>query len=254
MLVKNLLSYIFTTLIFIGCAIFVIIRGQKCFLKFLEKPQKAQISYEFTGNVDFPVITICETKDDAYDNNILEQCQLNKDDYTENGPWSGSGDSVCENPKELYNKVTFKPKDLDIEWIRIETFTKTHNIRSTNITELLEWKNIVPYKSYLRCFRMIIPKNIVIEGIAFIKFQSKPFFKLHVHQKGLLRSNMAGSSPKAYYNEHSSMTVTHEILELLDYAGEKCMDNKDYEYDMCRQNYIFQVLNQMSHLQTQLDE
>ena len=254
MLVKNLLSYIFTTLIFVGCAIFVIIRGQKCFLKFLEKPQKAQISYEFTGNVDFPVITICETKDDAYDNNILEQCQLNKDDYTENGPWSGSGDSVCENPKELYNKVTFKPKDLDIEWIRIETFTKTHNIRSTNITELLEWKNIVPYKSYLRCFRMIIPKNIVIEGIAFIKFQSKPFFKLHVHQKGLLRSNMAGSSPKAYYNEHSSMTVTHEILELLDYAGEKCMDNKDYEYDMCRQNYIFQVLNQMSHLQSQLDE
>ena len=129
MLVKDVLSYIFTTLLFIGCAIFVIIRGQKCFQKFLEKPQKTQISYEFTGNIDFPVITICETKDDAYDNRILEQCQLNKDDYTKNGPWSGSGDSVCENPKELYNKVTFKPKDLDMEWIRIETFTKNNNIR-----------------------------------------------------------------------------------------------------------------------------
>ena len=219
----------------------------------MEKPQSTSISYEFTGNLKFPTISICETKEDAYDENVLEQCQLNKDDYTKNGPWSGIGDSFCKNPKELYNKVSFKPKDLDIEWIEIETFTKTHNIRSTNITELLEWKNIVPYKSYLRCFRMIIPKNIVIEGIAFIKFQSKPFFKLHVHQKGLLRSNMAGSSPKAYYNECSSMTVTHEILELLDYAGEKCMDNKGYEYDMCRQNYIFQVLNQIFNEQKQLD-
>ena len=81
MLVKNVLSYIFTTLLFIGCAIFVIIRGQKCFQKFLEKPQKTQISYEFTGNIDFPVITICETKEDAYDENVFEQCQLNISDY-----------------------------------------------------------------------------------------------------------------------------------------------------------------------------
>ena len=165
MLVKNLLSYIFTTLLFIGCAIFVIIRGQKCFLKFLENPQKVQISYEFTGNIDFPAITICETKDDAYDNNILEQCQLNKDDYKKNGPWSGSGDSFCENAKELYNKVSFKPTDLDIEWIEIETFAKTYEFRSSNITELLKWENIVPYGFKYKCFRIIIPKKIVIEGI-----------------------------------------------------------------------------------------
>ena len=60
---------------------------------------------------------------------------------------------------------------------------------------------------------------------------------------------MAGSFPKAYYNEFSSMTVTHEILELLDYAGHECIENRDYEYDMCRQNYIFQVLNQIFYLQ-----
>ena len=242
MLVKNLLSYIFTTLLFIGCAIFVIIRGQKCFLKFLENPQKVQISYEFTGNIDFPAITICETKDDAYDNNILEQCQLNKDDYKKNGPWSGSGDSFCENAKELYNKVSFKPTDLDIEWIEIATFAKTHEFRSSNITELLKWENIVPYGFKYKCFRIIIPKKIVIEGIVGIDFYSKPFYKLHVHQNGLLLSDMAGSSPKAYYTEFAKMTVTHEILELLDYAGDECINNDDYDYDMCRQNYIFQVL------------
>ena len=241
MLVKNLLSYIFTTLLFIGCAIFVIIRGQKCFQKFLEKPQQAHLSYEFTGNMNFPAITICVTKQDAYDNDIITQCQLNKDDYINNGPWSGSGDSFCQNPKELYEKVSFKPRGSYIEWITIKTFTKTHKFQSNNINEVLKVENIVPYAS-VQCFRMIIPKKIVTEGIAFIEFLSKPFYKLYVHQNGLFQSNMAGSSPWAYYDEFSRMVVSHEILELLDYAGDKCIDNREYEHDICRQNYIFQVL------------
>ena len=53
---------------------------------------------------------------------------------------------------------------------------------------------------------------------------------------------MAGSSSKAYYTEFAKTTVTHEILELLDYAGDECINNDDFDYDMCRQNYIFQVL------------
>ena len=228
-------------MLFAGCAIFVVIRGHKCFLKFLEKPQKAPISYEFSGDVNFPTITICETDEDAYDDDVLEQCGLNEKDYTENGPWVGNGNAFCEDPKQLRNRLTFKPKGLDIEWIEFETFTKTHKFRSNNITEVLKWENIVPYGSSRKCFRMIIPKKIVIEGISSIEFHSKPFYKLYVHQNGLFRSDMPGSSPVGYYNEFSKMTVTHEILELLDYAGDKCNDIKDYEYDMCRRNYIFQV-------------
>ena len=138
MLFKKILSCFFTTLLFIGCAIFVIIRGQKCFQKFLEKPQKAQISYEFNGHMIFPAITICETKEDTYDENVLQQCQLNKDDYIKNGPWSGSGNYFCEDPKEVREKVSFKPMALDIEWIKVETSTKIREFRSNNITELLK--------------------------------------------------------------------------------------------------------------------
>ena len=145
MLVKNCLSSTFTILLFIGCTIFVIIRGQKCFLKFLKKPQKAQISFEFTGNMEFPAVTICGTKEEAYDKKVFEQCQLNKDNYIKNGPWSGNGNSFCEDPKEVHEKASFKPKALYIEWIKIETFTNTHEFRSNNITKILKWENIVPY-------------------------------------------------------------------------------------------------------------
>ena len=112
----------------------------------------------------------------------------------------------------------------------------------TKSPPLTEWENIVPMGPYRKCFRIIIPKKIAIEGIGSVMFKSKPFYKLYVHQHGLLRSNMAGSFPVSYYNEFSKLTVTHEILELLDYAGDICINNKDYEYDRCRQNYIFQVL------------
>ena len=147
--------------------------------------------------------------------------------------------------------MSFKPKDLDIKLIEIETSIKTHKFRSTNITEILEWENIVPHGSIKKCFRMIIPKKIVIEGIIYITFHSKAFSQIYLHQNGLFFSNMAGSSPKAYYHEFSKMTVMHEVVELIDYAGEECINNKDYEYDMCRQNYIFQVLNQTFYLHEQ---
>ena len=241
---KNSLSKMFTSLLFIGCALFVIFRGEKCLQKFLNKPEKTQISYKFNGNMNFPRITICETDEDAYENDILGQCQLNKDDYTKNGPWFGSGNSFCKNPKELYNKMSFKPKDSYIEWIAIETFNKTHEFRSNNITEVLEWEKNVPYGSERRCFSMSVPKKIVTEGIASIEFLSKPFYKLYVHQKGLFRADMAGSSVVVYYDDFSKVIVFHQILELLDYGEDDCIDSRDYEYDMCRQNYIFQVCSQ----------
>ena len=115
---------------------------------FRKKSQKTQISYEFTGNIDFPVITICETREDAYDENVFKQCQLNISDYKKNGPWSGSGNSFCKNPKDLYNKVSFKPKDLDIEWIKVGTFTKIYRFRSNNITEVLGGKFVVPFSLF----------------------------------------------------------------------------------------------------------
>ena len=241
---KNSVSKMFTSVLFIGCGLFVIFRGEKCFQKFLDKPQKAPISYAFNGNMKFPALIICETDEDAYENDILGQCHLNKDDYTKNGPWSGSGNSFRENPMELYNKMSFKPKDSYIEWIAVETFTKTHEFRSNNITEVLEWEKNVPYGSERRCFSMSVPKKIVTEGISSIEFLSKPFYKLYVHQKGLFRSDMAGSSVVVYYNDFSKVIVFHQILELLDYGGDECIDNSDYEYDICRQNYIFQVYSQ----------
>ena len=49
----------FSACLFVGCALFVTRRGYKCFKKYAEEPESAEVSYKFTGDVPFPVITFC---------------------------------------------------------------------------------------------------------------------------------------------------------------------------------------------------
>ena len=159
---KNLLSKFFTVSIFIGCTTFVAIRGTKCFQKFLEKPQNSKMSYQFIGSQIFPKITICEIEEDSYDNEALTQCGLNVDNYIENGPWVGSGNDLCINPKELFNNVSFKPERLEIQWIEVKTFKNKYFFNSDDVKDFLS--NIVPYAPDRKCLRMTMPKNLTIEG------------------------------------------------------------------------------------------
>ena len=57
--IKRYGYYGFSASLFVGCALFVTHRGYKCFKKYAEKPESAEVSYKFTGDVTFPVITLC---------------------------------------------------------------------------------------------------------------------------------------------------------------------------------------------------
>ena len=131
-------------------------------------------------------------------------------------------------------------ENLDIQWVRIETFTKIHNFTFENVSESLQWAT-PPYGQDKKCFTMTLPNSITTEGISSIEFESEPFQKLYIHQKGLFHTDMTGSSPAGLYSEFSKMTVEHEILNVLNYDGELCIDNTNYSYDQCRQDIIFKV-------------
>lgn len=57
--IKTFGYYGFSACLFVGCALFVTHRGYKCFKKYAEEPESVEGSYKFTGDVPFPVITIC---------------------------------------------------------------------------------------------------------------------------------------------------------------------------------------------------
>ena len=56
---ETILPMILSLTLFLGCAAFVIHRGYKCFAKYIQEPEAVDISYQFTGDVPFPSITIC---------------------------------------------------------------------------------------------------------------------------------------------------------------------------------------------------
>ena len=84
---KKNLSTVFSTVLFLGCAIFVASRGYICFEKFLGKPEKVDISFKFTGTQKFPSISICTKQ--FFNEDVFDECQLSVADYTskENPVW-----------------------------------------------------------------------------------------------------------------------------------------------------------------------
>ena len=103
---RKIASNISSTALFIGCTIFVAIRGYKCFDKYLNEPEAVDISYKFSGILPFPSITICTKKEDTFNLEVLNKCQLSKEEYLNTGPLIGNGSSNCTDPKILYNQVS----------------------------------------------------------------------------------------------------------------------------------------------------
>ena len=48
---------------------------------------------------------------------------------------------------------------------------------------------------------------------------------------------------RAKYKDVIFARVNHESIELLNYDGKNCNDSKDYNYDDCKQEYIYKVIN-----------
>ena len=231
-----------STLLFIGCSAFVAFRGYKCFDKYLKKPQHSEISFESNKNHPFPSFTLCASEKDSYNDNQIKECQLERNQYLNHGQWVGKGGINCTDPKLLHNQAAASYEDLGIELIEIYTYAGSDNyyrIQPSNWS-FLEWKLalLIPYQ---RCFTFSIPNNIVYEGVRVVYITSKAFDTLYLHKEGTLSAPTPGSSSKSKYADLYAASVTHESVELLNYDGKNCNNDGEYNYDKCKQDYIYKV-------------
>ena len=90
---RKVISAFFSISLFAGCAIFVSIRGYKCFEKYLKKPQAVDISFQDTRKSIFPSFTLCPFE--PYKKKVLDECQINETEYKNGGPWVGNGNQNC---------------------------------------------------------------------------------------------------------------------------------------------------------------
>ena len=240
---KNSYAF-FSFILFVGCTAFVTYRGYSCFDKYLKKPKHSEVSYEASKNHPFPSFTVCASQSDSYNYDQLKECQIEASGYLWSGPWVARGGSNCTDPKLLNKQVAANYEDLEIEQIQIYTngqsiFNYHHNIQP----RFLEWNlalvtNIGPFQ---RCFTFSIPEHIVHEGISGVAIKSKAFNTLYLHKEGTLSAPIPGSSLGAIYANLYIASVTHESIELLNYNGKNCNNNREYNYDKCKQDYIYKV-------------
>ena len=236
-------AYVFLSTIFcLGCIAFVAYRGYRCFGKYLQKPEHTEISYKSSKSYPFPSFTLCAAYKDSYNSYQLKECQLERSEYIEGGTWVGKGGNNCTDPKILHNRVAGSYEDLVINGVHITTYAESDNfywIKSSNIS-LLKGK-LALTRPYQRCFTFSIPDNIVHDGIKSVAIKSKPFDSFYIHKEGTLWAPITGSLLKLKYDEIYHAAVTHESIQLLHYDGMNCNNDGIYNYDQCKQDYIYKV-------------
>ena len=104
----------------------------------------------------------------------------------------------------------------------------------------MQWKLALTNPNQ-RCFTFSIPYEIVREGISNVAITSKAIDTLYLHKEGTLTAPIPGSSLGATYADLYIASVTHESIGLINYDGKNCNTDAEYNYDKCKQDYIYKV-------------
>ena len=82
----------------------------------------------------FPSITVCPdafNKTSVLNSTSLSECGLNSDDYLWDCLWSVKGiNNQCADPKQLFEKITFKPEDILI-MVKVSLFNRNQYSKVT---------------------------------------------------------------------------------------------------------------------------
>ena len=237
----------FSLILFLGCASFVIYRGYECFQKYLENPEAIDVAFKSSSSQIsfFPSITFCSINKPLKEN-ILKECNLTAEDYLNKNIWVGQGHVNCTNPNILKDQIYYGLGDLwqDIAKFAILTYEKDQRDvygMYANDTRL-QWTSFI--EDGLSCHTMTLPVTMVELGIRYfnIYFESQPSLVLFWHEYGLFQTDMPNSCPAVIVNKNGYyIPIGHETLEMLEYDGENCEKSKDYKLDRCRHEVIEKV-------------
>jgi hypothetical protein len=242
---KHNIRSFFSAILFIGCAAFVAFRGYSCFDKYLKNPEVTDISYKSINSLSFPSFTLCTKISYGYNLERLKECLIEMESYFDDAQWVGKEGNNCTDPKILWMNLVTNYEDLEFEEVWIRTFVADHSFSKEEF-QLWEWKlsrNVQQVGS--RCFSFSIPEHIVLEGIVLVKIQpSKRSLKmLFLHKYDMISAPVPGATAAAKFKDIKIASVTYESVNLLNYDGKPCNDDNRYNYDDCKQEYIYKVIN-----------
>ena len=161
-------------------------------------------------------------------------CRLK--DYTEKGKWVGyySKDENCTDPEALFESIVTKPKDL-VYYINYRYF-------EPNVKSLMSYTQIpseiwtyTDTQKYGRCFTAKPTAKMIGYGIREIRMRFWKAVVVFFHTAGMFETARQSTYLKIGSNRKFSVDLEHETFEMLDFGGEPCQNDQDYNKDKCTQ-------------------
>ena len=158
-----------------------------------------------------------------------------------NGKWVGASDS-CSDPKNLFESIIFKPEDV-IKYVSFYDFN-SNVAYYDNINDYDNWFHF-DTKFYGRCFTVLAPSDTKngnwISAIELILLVDSTII---IHTPGMFVSANEGGQKKqeksielGNWYEFSLDFEYHQMLDV-DYGGIPCIDDNEYQKDLCFEKTI----------------
>ena len=158
-----------------------------------------------------------------------------KDAYIEEAKWSGFGDENCTDPASMFEHMVAQPQDL-IYKIEYYFFDKEKPIKSRAKSYGSKLWSFSDHRKYGRCFTAMPPNELISYGIKKVKLVLFSHVKVFFHTPGMFATNRQSTALSIIPGMYIEVDLEHEVFSMLDFGGEVCINDKDYNKDECTQN------------------
>lgn len=253
--VKRLTLRIFSwsLLLIIFCG--MLYKVGSCLEKFVQEPKGVEISTKSQDGFEFPAVTFCplassidsnygEFDPKPYNWTWLKSCGLTKE-FKENGQFVGIGSDDCKDSVKLWKKAIPRLKDFGIEEVQAQTIKSEMKWRTIS-KDSSNWRQTLS-DTFGSCYSLIIPNEITQEMIryVYIRIQKGKTFNVILHSNGLLNPMNPWWTIEMNYNVFAGKRVTYEVTytheKVLDFDGNQCNADPNYDYSSCKMNFSIQV-------------
>ena len=147
------------------------------------------------------------------------------------GKWIGSVSENCTNPKLLYESIVVKAENLikEIEYAYFDDKEKL-TISPLNQNSILTNNDIGKYG---RCFTAKATESMIKKRIRKADVKVLKDSRVFIHHSSIYQTSRRTMAFLAKKGKKISVDVEYQVFEMLDYGGNPCVHECDYNKDRC---------------------
>ena len=100
-------------------------------------------------------------------------------------------------------------------------------------------------RTYGKCFTPVLDPEITKKGLNRIDIRTKGDMRVYIHNPGVFYTEKQKKSFEVYFGTRTTYNVDYELLKLLTFQNETCIDDPTYNRDKCTHKRVYEVIQQV---------